>query len=149
MRAGHDAESRPGWDWFEPVLGYDCARLSQALIVGGRLVDDAAATELGLRTLTWLGDECGLDGRFVQLPGNSGRRRVLSRTPVLGDEQPIDAATLVEAEIDALRTTGEAVHGDRALTAFSWFTGRNRLGLLLHDPATGGVATASRPTRST
>ena len=56
----------------------------------------------------------------------------------MGDEQPIDAAALVEAEIDALRTTGEAAHGDRALAAFGWFTGRNRLGMLLHDPATGG-----------
>ena len=44
----------------------------------------------------------------------------------------------MEAEIDALRTTGESAHGDRALAAFAWFTGRNRLGLLLHDPATGG-----------
>ena len=83
LRAGHDAESRPGWDWFEPVLGYDCARLSQALIVGGRLVDDAAATELGLRTLTWLGDECGLEGA---LRPAARERRTASRptAPRLG-----------------------------------------------------------------
>ena len=51
------------WSWFEDELSYDNARLSQALISGGDALDRDDLVELGLESLRWLGDECGLDGR--------------------------------------------------------------------------------------
>jgi hypothetical protein len=45
---------------------------------------------------------------------------------------------MVEAELMAFASTGDQTHRDAAVTAFEWFTGRNRLGLALADPETGG-----------
>jgi glycosyltransferase involved in cell wall biosynthesis len=125
------------WKWFEDALAYDNARLPQALIVGGAALRRPEAIEIGLASLKWLGDECGLDDGLLRLPGHAGRHRD-EPAPGAGDEQPLDASALVEAELSAFAVTGDLVHGTRAKCAFDWFLGRNRLSLPLYDFATGG-----------
>ena len=127
------------WRWFEDELTYDNARLSQALLAGANALDRPDLAELGLDSLRWLGDECGLDGTMLQLPGHHGRRRG-EPAPGDGDEQPLDAAALVEAELSAFAVTRESGHGIRAIQAFEWFLGRNRLQRPLYDFATGGCS---------
>lgn len=127
------------WCWFEDELSYDNARLSQALLAGANALDRPELAELGLESLRWLGDECGLDADALRLPGHHGRRRG-ERAPGGGDEQPLDAAALVEAELAAFAVTGAAEHGVRAIKAFAWFLGRNRLQRPLYDFATGGCS---------
>lgn len=126
-----------GWGWFEDSLAYDNARLSQALIVGGAALERPETIELGLSSLAWLGDECGLNDGLLRLPGHAGRHRDEPR-PGAGDEQPLDASALVDAELAAFTVTGDVVHGARAKCAFDWFLGRNRLRRPLYDFATGG-----------
>ena len=72
------------WCWFEDELSYDNARLSQALLTGGSALGRPELTEIGLESLRWLGDECGLDQRHAPAPGSprppprragAGRRR--------------------------------------------------------------------------
>ena len=89
--------------------------------------------------MRWLGDECGLDHGRLRLPGHHGRRRG-EAAPGAGDEQPLDAAALVEAELAAFAITRQTVHGVRATHAFEWFLGRNRLEKPLYDFATGGCS---------
>jgi hypothetical protein len=127
------------WCWFEDELSYDNARLSQALLAGASALDRPELAELGLESLRWLGDECGLDGTVLRLPGHHGRRRG-EPAPGAGDEQPLDAAAFVEAELTAFAVTHEAEHGVRAIRAFEWFLGRNRLQKPLYDFATGGCS---------
>ena len=127
------------WCWFEDELSYDNARLSQALLAGASALDRPEFAELGLESLRWLGDECGLDGTVLRLPGHHGRRRG-EPAPGAGDEQPLDAAAFVEAELTAFAVTHEAEHGVRAIRAFEWFLGRNRLQKPLYDFATGGCS---------
>ena len=127
------------WCWFEDELSYDNARLSQALLIGANALDRPELAELGLESLRWLGDECGLDENMLRLPGHRGRRRS-EPAPGAGDEQPLDAAALVEAELSAFAVTHEAEHGVRAIRAFEWFLGRNRLEKPLYDFATGGCS---------
>jgi glycosyltransferase involved in cell wall biosynthesis len=134
----HDA-ARPGWRWFQDELTYDNARLPHALIAAGAATRADDAVELGLDALRWLGDECGLGGTTVRLPGHLGRRRD-EAAPGDGDEQPLEAAALVEAEIAAFAVTADAEHAARAQAAFGWFIGRNHLGLPLYDFATGGCS---------
>ena len=128
-----------GWSWFEGELSYDNARLSQALIGGGHALGREDLTELGLESLRWLGDESGLRDGVLHLAGHRGRRR---GEPVsgTGDEQPLDAAALVEAELTAFAITGGTEHGVRATRAFEWFLGSNRLQKPLYDFATGGCS---------
>jgi glycosyltransferase involved in cell wall biosynthesis len=127
------------WRWFEEALCYDNARLSQALLTGADALDRPDLAELGLDSLRWLGNECGLDGDALRLPGHHGRRRDES-APGAGDEQPLDAAALVEAELSAFAVTRMTEHGVRAIRAFEWFLGRNRLQKPLYDFATGGCS---------
>ena len=93
------------WPWFLDTLAYDDARLPQALIAAGPLVGDAALLEVGLDALAWFGDRCGLDGEHVVLVGAAARRPDAPLPPVR-DEQPLDAAALVEAEVEAFAITG-------------------------------------------
>lgn len=127
------------WRWFEDALSYDNARLPQALLAGASALDRPELAEAGLESLRWLGDECGLDANALRLPGHRGRRRG-EPAPGGGDEQPLDAAALVEAELTAFAVTHEAGHGVRAIRAFEWFLGRNRLQKPLYDFATGGCS---------
>ena len=137
IEAAYAETAGPGWSWFEDSLRYDNARVPQALILGGVALGRPAATETGLTALAWLGDECGLAEGMLRLPGHDGRHRSEPQ-PGDGDEQPLDASALVEAELSAFAVTGDVEHGVRAQYAFEWFLGRNRLGRPLYDFATGG-----------
>ena len=44
----------------------------------------------------------------------------------------------MEAEVEAYGATGAEAHAGRALHAFEWFLGRNRLGQAVYDFSTGG-----------
>ncbi len=139
LAAAHTQNAADGWRWFEDKLHYDNARLSHALIVGGTALGRAEDVSIGLDSLGWLGDECGLADDMLRLPGHLGRRRG-DPAPGAGDEQPLDASAFVEAELAAFASTGEPEHGARAQRAFEWFLGRNRLDRPLYDFATGGCS---------
>ncbi len=139
LAVAYESTASDEWRWFEDELGYDNARLSQALIAGGDALGRDELTAVGLDSLRWLGDQCGLEGDRLRLPGHHGRHR-LEAGPGAGDEQPLDAAALVEAELSAFAITEDPVHGARAMRAFEWFLGRNRLQRPLYDFATGGCS---------
>lgn len=134
----------PDWRWFEESLTYDNARLPQALIAGGHRLGDASMIADGLEALEWYGAQCTVDGAAVRLVGNDWLRTRSNRSDICDDisddgaEQPLDATALVEALTDAVVATGQRHHGGRAVRAFEWFLGRNRLGEPVYDFATGG-----------
>jgi hypothetical protein len=135
----YESTASDGWLWFEHALAYDNARLPQALIAGGSALgrDDDVTT--GLEALRWLGDESGLADGMLRLTGHLGRKRGTEAVPT-GDEQPLEAAAFVEAELAAFDVTGNPEHGVRAHLAFDWFLGRNHLSRPLYDFATGGCS---------
>jgi hypothetical protein len=134
------AENATGdWRWFEDVLAYDNARLPQALLAAGHRLGDPAMVRQGLESLDWYATQCGLRTPVVRLVGNTWRNRDMAMdSPRPGDEQPLDAAALVEAYVEAMTATGVHAHGRQAVRAFEWFLGRNRLGVPVYDFATGG-----------
>jgi hypothetical protein len=125
------------WYWAEDVLAYDNARLPQALIAAGMRLGDGELVSEGMRSLGWYESELGIAGPWLQLIGHRGRRRGEPRQGD-GDEQPLDAAALVEAEVEAFLATGNETHARHAVRAFEWFLGRNRLQRAVYDFATGG-----------
>jgi glycosyltransferase involved in cell wall biosynthesis len=131
------ANASPDWYWPEDALSYDNARLPQALIAAGARLGDDDLVDEGLRALNWYADEVDIGGPWLRLIGHRGRRR---GEPVAtdGDEQPLDAAALVEAEVEAFLITGDDARAGDAVRAFEWFLGRNRLRLSVYDFATGG-----------
>ena len=127
---------RPEWAWFEDELTYDNARLPQALIAAAGPLHDAGLLADGLEALDWYAQRCGLGSGVVVLVGNRWRRRSENPTgrragrarprATEGDEQPLDAAALVEACVEAYRATGAPSWGRHALEAYGWFHGANR-----------------------
>lgn len=135
----YSSSSRPGWRWFEDGLSYDNARLPQSLLAAGRRLDDEEMVRQGIESLDWYAGQCGLDTPVVRVVGNRWRRRGDEAGLVdEGDEQPIEAAALVETCVEAFTTTGAGRYGELAIRAFEWFLGRNKLGLPVYDFATGG-----------
>jgi len=134
----YNGVARPGWMWLEDSLSYDNARLSQALIAAGHRLGHDAMLEAGLASLSWYAAQCGIDERVLRLVGNDWRRRGEQLAGDEGDEQPLDAAALVEAYVEAMMATGHTPYGRKALRAFEWFLGRNRLEIPVYDFATGG-----------
>jgi glycosyltransferase involved in cell wall biosynthesis len=98
------------WCWFEDRLSYDNARLSQALLSGANALGRADLAERALDSLRWFGDECGLDEGELHLPGHLGRSKG-DDAPGDGDEQPLEAAALIEAELTAFAITHRVEHG--------------------------------------
>lgn len=137
LAAQQRANASPDWYWAEDLLAYDNARLPQALIAAGARLGDRKLVREGLRALAWYERELGIDGPWMQLIGHHGRRRGEPRSSD-GDEQPLDAAALVEAEVEAFLVTGNEAHARHAVRAFEWFLGRNRLRQSVYDFATGG-----------
>jgi len=137
---------QPDWLWFEDILAYCNARLSQALILTGRALDRGEWLEAGLESLDWLvrvqTDE---QGHLVPIGSNGFWRRGQQRARF--DQQPVEAHTMVSACLDAWRATGDARWRLEARRAFEWFLGRNDLGLPLYDAATGGCRDGLHPDR--
>jgi glycosyltransferase involved in cell wall biosynthesis len=137
LAAQQRANASPDWYWAEDSLAYDNARLPQAMIAAGVRLGDHDLVREGLRSLDWYANEVGIDEPHLRLPGQLGRRRGEPR-PGAGCEQPLDAAALVEAEVEAFGATGAEAYARHALHAFEWFLGRNTLGQAVYDFSTGG-----------
>ncbi|KMS56578.1 glycosyl transferase family 1 [Novosphingobium barchaimii LL02] len=126
---------RPGWAWFEAVLGYDNPRLPQALIEAGTLLGQEHWTAAGLETLEWIcAQQVSAKGQFRPI-GSESFHMELRYLPF--DQQPLEAQAAIEAAGSALRATGNPFWHDHAMTAWRWFFGENDRGAVLADIATG------------
>ncbi|HWA77255.1 MAG TPA: glycosyltransferase family 4 protein [Polyangiaceae bacterium] len=127
----------PDWQWFEDSLSYDNARLSQALIVSGEALGSEEASSIGLRSLAWLAiTQSSADGHFAPIGSNGFHSK--GGVKAQFDQQPLEAAAMVSASLDALRATGDPRWARYGRAAFDWFLGQNHLGTPLYDAATGG-----------
>lgn len=134
--AGCQAEHRgPGWEWFEPVLTYDNARLPLAMLLAAAARGSEEFAGVARTTLDFLLAELTCDGR-LDVVGNAGWYPRGGTRPAF-DQQPVDAAAMVEVCVAAEAVLGGAAYRAAAETAAAWFSGRNRLGVPLFDPATG------------
>lgn len=133
--------STPDWPWFETSLTYANARLAQAVIVSGSALGSQELVRLGLEALQWLAslqisehDEfapIGSDGFYAR----GGRKAEF-------DQQPVEAAAMVSACLEALRASRQPIWAEHACRAFDWFLGKNHLRRPLYDASTGGCRDA-------
>jgi glycosyltransferase involved in cell wall biosynthesis len=126
------------WPWCADNLSYDNARLPQALLLSGQWLPDPEMLEMGLRALDWLKhvqtDETGRHfaaiGNHGWLTRDGGKARF--------DQQPIEAAAMVDACIEAFNCTRDEEWIAYAYRCLNWYQGENDLGVTLCDYATGG-----------
>jgi len=128
--------SKVEWNWFEPALAYDNARLPEALIRAGIVLDDPMMVERGVATLSWLvRQQTGPRGTFRPV-GCHGFCRPYA-PPLAFDQQPIEAAATIDAAAAAHDVSGLDDWHQVARDAFAWFFGDNDAGVPLADSRDG------------
>lgn len=123
------------WPWPEQRLAYANAVLSEALILGGVLLEAPEVTEVGLAQLDWL----------VSVQTSAGGH--LSVVPAHGwcageaqpgyDQQPIEIQALADAAARAATVTQDRRWDELVLLCEAWFHGANDQSAPLWDTTTG------------
>ena len=130
--------SSEDWPWCEETLTYDNARLPQALLLSGQWLKNDEMIKVALTSLDWLKliqhDE--LENYFTAI-GNHGWY-TKGGVKAQFDQQPIEAAAMVDACIDAFRLTRDEDWITYAYRCLNWYQGDNELHIPLYDHATGG-----------
>ena len=148
LLAMYESIRRPDWKWFENVLAYGNARLSQSMLLVGSACSDDRMVSVGLESLDWLLEmqRCEANGHFVPI-GSQGFYRQNGEKARF-DQQPLEAAGAVSACLQAYRVTGDPRWRGEAWSAFNWFLGNNDLQLPLYDSVTGGCRDGLHPDRA-
>ena len=138
LRAGADYlvtlynnNKRPDWEWFEPSVTYANAKLPFALMRAHSILKDEVYLATALATLNFL-TSIQYNGTYFDIVGNKGWL-VNGGRRAFFDQQPIEIGCLVEAYCEALRQTHDKNYRDLANKAFSWFFGKNRLGVPVYN----------------
>lgn len=130
-----DRVSSADWCWFETRLGYDNARLPQALIEAGELLEEPRWQAVGLAAARWLADlQTTSEGLFRPV-GSDTLGRDGEVLPF--DQQPLEAHASIDCARAAWRASGDAFWMAHADAAWRWFFGANDRGAVLGDLATG------------
>lgn len=139
LMAEFQAVETDDWQWFEEVLAYDNARLSQALIQTGIATWNSAYLKTGLRSLKWLMKiQTAPSGYFRPVGTNSfGKKR---QQPEAFDQQSVEASATISACLTAWEVDDSMDWAAEALLAFDWFLGNNDLRIALVDPRTGACS---------
>lgn len=118
------------WHWCEELVTYDNARVPQALILSGMALDVDSLTQRGLRVLRWLLNvQTAQEGHLSVIGSDGWLRRGGRRAPY--DQQPLEAAALIEACKAAYRATGEGHWLLEMRRCFAWYLGQNDAGASL------------------
>jgi hypothetical protein len=92
---------------------------------------------MGLEALAWLAAiQISEDDFFAPVGSNGFYQRGGQKAAF--DQQPIEAASMVSASLDALRVSRRPIWAEHACRAFDWFLGHNHLRRSVYDARTGG-----------
>ncbi len=126
------------WPWCDGTLTYDNARLPQALLLSGQWLPDREMLDMGLRALTWLKQvQTDANGHHFSAIGNHGWFPKGGEKAQF-DQQPIEAAAMVDACIEAFNCTRDEEWIAYVYRCLNWYQGENDLRVPLYDHATGG-----------
>ncbi len=133
----YEANHKEDWNWFEPIVTYSNAKLSESLLLAYNYTKDRTYRKVGLATLDFL-TEIQWKGDFFDMVGNDGWYSYSGEKPIF-DQQPIEAGYLTQAYVSAYEIVRERKYLDLARYSFEYFLGRNRLQTVMYDYSTGAV----------
>jgi hypothetical protein len=126
------------WQWHEAELNYDNGRLPEALLACGRITGDNDMVSLGIDILEWLRDiQIDPSGGWFAPVGNQGWFPK-SGSKAQYDQQPLEAAAMIGASIEAYECTQREEWIQLASTCFNWYLGKNDQQIQLYDYASAG-----------
>jgi glycosyltransferase involved in cell wall biosynthesis len=126
------------WQWHEAALTYDNARLPEALMACGRVTGDDDMVQTGVNVLGWLRDiQLDPSGGWFTPVGNQGWYPK-SGSKAQYDQQPLEAAAMIGASIEAYECTQRDEWPQLASICFNWYLGKNDQQIQLYDYTSGG-----------
>lgn len=125
----------PDWKWFENILSYDNARLSQALFAAYQSLGEQKYLDAAHESLRFLESVTTIEGIYVPI-GSKGWY-VKDGERALYDQQPIEAGAMVEAAALAYKLTKSAHHENTLRQALGWFLGANTKSVTVYYESTG------------
>jgi hypothetical protein len=129
-------QRKEDWQWFEPHLTYDNARLPQALFTAYSLVKKLSFLEVAQEAMDFLSRTQMIDGVFVPIGNGGWFKRGENRA--FYDQQPLEAAAMVDAAVDGFYATKNQVYLDLASRVFGWFLGKNSRKVVMYNDESGG-----------
>ncbi|TYP57804.1 hypothetical protein [Thermosediminibacter litoriperuensis] len=131
------------WRWFEEKLTYCNALLPHSLFAFYAISGDRKVLEVARNTLRFLTDSLFKKG-YLNIVGNRGWWQKESEMP-LYDQQPVDAASIILACLQAFLSTGEREYALKAKVAYDWYWGKNINEIPLINRETQGCHDALTP----
>ncbi len=136
LMAAFQRNRRSDWPWFEKVLAYDNARLPQALLAAGAVLEQDAMRAVALESLEWL---CAIQtaeqGHFRPVGMQSFGRAYAPPLPY--DQQPIEAEQTPKRRKRRSPRRADVRWLEEARRAYRWFLGDNDQNLPIAEEATG------------
>lgn len=132
----YDDQAKENWRWFEFTLTYDNARLPQALFEAYMAVGKQKYLDVAKESLDFLVKTQVINGVFMPI-GNDGWYKKGGKRPFY-DQQPLEAAALVDAAIDGFYATNDKNYLPLADTGFEWFLGKNSRNVVMYCMETAG-----------
>ncbi|HYL26967.1 MAG TPA: hypothetical protein VEW74_03970 [Candidatus Nitrosotalea sp.] len=133
IATAYETTATEDWRWFEACMTYDNARLPEALIRAGHVLDDPHFGEVGLAALAFYESVTIESGIHVPIGNEGWYPRGGPRARYV--QQPLEACAMVDAELAAFDLTGAAGHFTVAELALEWYYGKNSRGIVM---ANGG-----------
>jgi len=129
-------ESSENWQWFEKYLTYANSQLPEALFLAYEITKNKEYLEIAEKTFEFLSKLMFIDNELSPIGQNGWYNRNGKRA--FFDQQPIDAASIVQTCLVVYSITGNKKYYDKAVLAFNWFLGKNHLKQMLYNETTGG-----------
>jgi glycosyltransferase involved in cell wall biosynthesis len=129
-------ESSKDWQWFEPSLTYANSKLPESLFIAYNATKNKKYLKIAEKSLNFLTNLVFIDNQLSPI----GQRGWCKRNGIRAffDQQPVDAACMVQSYLTAYSITGKEDYYKKAILAFNWFLGKNHLKQMIYDPVTGG-----------
>ena len=133
---GYKENGSPEWHWFEPILTYSNATLSEALLIGYAVTGNPDYLKIGKKTLDFLISQTFEKNMYIPIGQQGWFKRGSHRHKF--DQQPEDTASMIEALKTMYDISKDSYYQRFVQRAFDWFLGDNLLGQIIYDQTTGG-----------
>ncbi len=124
------------WHWFENYLTYSNSKLPEALFFCYKTTKDDRYLLIAKESLDFLISLTFKDGKFAPIGQNGWHHK--NGHSASHDQQPVDAASMVQTLTVAFDITKEDRYMKLAIEAFHWFLGKNSLNQEVYNNLTGG-----------
>jgi glycosyltransferase involved in cell wall biosynthesis len=140
LKDSFEKNHQKDWDWFEQTITYDNFRLPQSLFASYLITKDPAILKIATSSLKFI-TACNFDLKkgYFDFIGQDGWHNK-ERTKADYDQQPLEAAGAVEANIFASKAHNDQSYITEGIVAFEWFFGNNRNHRSIYDPSSKGVS---------